>query len=503
MRARSTRLLTGRVTSIPATARLDADTGKYVYNGDLRAEVEADAVRRLHAGLLAGIADADDQCRPPLGPAHAVHAGDAGRSRRRRSRTCAASRASASGPGGRRLQHLQARHADRCSRFRPYDLFEPGDARLQHELDGTSDRTSASRGGRTSQSGFLRTLLGDPEQATLRAGYSLTYNQERIDRFTVNAGDNPGGTLNVVRNTTTGFPLVLPGETAPVLFRERNRLGPPTFPEAPEYPISGTTANNVEHLPGRTCATRGCIRIRSASSAPSARTWPSKCATSATRTCYHVGRGELERAEHRRERLPRRVPPRPGEPAVRISRRAADSRATRPARSPIAASARGTQPLPIHLAYLSGRRRRGQRRRRTRTRTFTNAAFLARFSAARAERDRARRSAIDTAANRALAADAGLPINFFMMNPPRRRHVHRRGPRLHQVQQPAGRTASPSVARTARGRQLHLRHPQGRRRTSRSTSTGWKSTTPTSRTRSRRTGSTRCRSAAAAASAPT
>ncbi len=80
------------------------------------------------------------------------------------------------------------------------------------------------------QDGFLRTLLGDPEQATMRAGYAMSYNQERIDRFTANAGNNPGGTINVTRNLTTGFPLVLPGESYPVLFSQRSRLGPPPFP---------------------------------------------------------------------------------------------------------------------------------------------------------------------------------------------------------------------------------------------------------------------------------
>ena len=61
------------------------------------------------------------------------------------------------------------------------------------------------------QSGWLKALLGDPEQAIVRAGYALSYNQERIDRFTANAGTNPGGTLGVTRDLGTGYPLVLPG----------------------------------------------------------------------------------------------------------------------------------------------------------------------------------------------------------------------------------------------------------------------------------------------------
>ena len=87
------------------------------------------------------------------------------------------------------------------------------------------------------QDGFLRTLLGDPDQATVRAGYSIAFNRERMDRFTGLYGGNVGGTLNANRNAGTGFSLVLPGESWPLLLRETNRLGPPAFPTSPNYPI--------------------------------------------------------------------------------------------------------------------------------------------------------------------------------------------------------------------------------------------------------------------------
>jgi len=50
------------------------------------------------------------------------------------------------------------------------------------------------------QTGWLRTLLGDPEQATVRGGYSMTYGFERMDRFTGLYGGNPGGTTVATRN---------------------------------------------------------------------------------------------------------------------------------------------------------------------------------------------------------------------------------------------------------------------------------------------------------------
>ena len=68
------------------------------------------------------------------------------------------------------------------------------------------------------ESGWLRTLLGDPEQATLRGGYSEAFERQGIGGFTGIYGPNPGSTLSLTRNASTG--LVGPGESWPVLLRE-------------------------------------------------------------------------------------------------------------------------------------------------------------------------------------------------------------------------------------------------------------------------------------------
>ena len=61
------------------------------------------------------------------------------------------------------------------------------------------------------QDGFLRSLFGDPEVATLSAGYSRSYNRERVDRFLNVYSGNPGQTTPATRGTgTNNFPLVLP-----------------------------------------------------------------------------------------------------------------------------------------------------------------------------------------------------------------------------------------------------------------------------------------------------
>jgi hypothetical protein len=74
----------------------------------------------------------------------------------------------------------------------------------------------------------------------------MSFNRERIDRFTAVYSSNPGGTTAATRSTgSTSFPLVLPGETWPLLFRETNRLGPPNHVTDPSFPIVATTGSDV------------------------------------------------------------------------------------------------------------------------------------------------------------------------------------------------------------------------------------------------------------------
>ena len=68
------------------------------------------------------------------------------------------------------------------------------------------------------QSGFLRTLLGDPNQATLRAGYSEAYERQGLTRFTDLYGGNRGASISLSRDANTG--LVPAGQTWPVLLSQ-------------------------------------------------------------------------------------------------------------------------------------------------------------------------------------------------------------------------------------------------------------------------------------------
>jgi hypothetical protein len=72
------------------------------------------------------------------------------------------------------------------------------------------------------QSGWLRTLLGEPEQATLRAGWSVAYERQGMSTFTGVFGNNPGSTLTLNRDVNTG--LVPAGESWAVELRDNERL---------------------------------------------------------------------------------------------------------------------------------------------------------------------------------------------------------------------------------------------------------------------------------------
>jgi hypothetical protein len=97
------------------------------------------------------------------------------------------------------------------------------------------------------QGGVLRSLLGDPAQATIRAGFSVAYNRNGLSDLMTPFANNQGSTITTTRNATNGN-LVLPGQSWPVLLRERDRLGPPSFPETPAYPVLSTIATRMDVL---------------------------------------------------------------------------------------------------------------------------------------------------------------------------------------------------------------------------------------------------------------
>jgi len=235
-------LLTGRVSAINATGRLDASTGRYVYNGSLEQKAKMNSFNffvqdswRLTptVTLNAGLRYEVQLPFTPITPTYSTSD---------LATLCGISGVG-SGPGGRECNLFQPGTLAGQGVVGAYQPFNPGDKAYNTDWNNLAPNVGLAWRPNV-QDGVMRAILGDPEQATVRAGYAVSYNLERFDRFTGIFGGNPGGTVNANRNVNNGN-LVLPGETWPLLLRDQSRLGPPTMPDGPSYPILPTTANNV------------------------------------------------------------------------------------------------------------------------------------------------------------------------------------------------------------------------------------------------------------------
>ena len=237
-------LLTGRVTSLPGTLRLNEAGTEYVYNGHIIQRERMDEYSffaqdqwrwKPNLTVTAGLRY---ELQYPMVPTNGVF-----------TTTGIEDLCGPSGEG----QGVGGRF---CNLFNPGSVLNPNVApefvryeanNKGYSVDYNNIAPNVGVSWRPNvQSGFMRTLLGDPEVATVSSGFSRSYNRERFDRFTAVYGGNPGATLAATRGTgANNFPLVPPGESWPILLRETNRLGPPAFNPEPVLPIPATTANNL------------------------------------------------------------------------------------------------------------------------------------------------------------------------------------------------------------------------------------------------------------------
>ena len=85
------------------------------------------------------------------------------------------------------------------------------------------------------KSPWLQKLLST--DAVVRAGYSLSYVREGMNAVDSLFNANPGGTITATRSMALGN-LVPTSTQLPVLLRQKDRLGAPAYPEQPNYPLS-------------------------------------------------------------------------------------------------------------------------------------------------------------------------------------------------------------------------------------------------------------------------
>jgi hypothetical protein len=97
--------------------------------------------------------------------------------------------------------------------------------------------------------GFLGRLLGSSGQTVLRGGYSIAYNRPGTNMILTMFDSNTGLYVDATRSATLGNLVTGTGtDVLPVLFRDKGRLSAPSFPSAPSYPMSGNISQSMNNF---------------------------------------------------------------------------------------------------------------------------------------------------------------------------------------------------------------------------------------------------------------
>lgn len=234
-------VLTGRITQIAGNARIDEASGKYVYQGS--------ATQR--GTMLESDFFVQDQwrLRPNLTINYGVRYVLQGAFQAANSLYSFATVADAFGVSG--LSGTcdgDEPTASTCNIFKPGTL--PGTKGVYQQLtkgtkayDLDMNNIAPSIGINwtpSSDSGFLKRVMGDPGQFSIRGGWSRSFNRNGLSDFTGVYNGNPGILTSVTKNETNGNL-----GANPVLLRNDSQIGPAAFPESPVYPIATTTANSI------------------------------------------------------------------------------------------------------------------------------------------------------------------------------------------------------------------------------------------------------------------
>jgi hypothetical protein len=268
------------------------------------------------------------------------------------------------------------------------------------------------------QSGWLRALLGDPDQATLRGGYSVAYERQGMGRFTGQFGPNPGSVLSLTRNVSTGLGQ---GSDAPwpVLLRQANRLYNAPFPETPSFPIQArpNRADSIEGFaPDIVIAsarswTVGFQRALSRDTAMEIRYVATRGVDQWSELNYNE-RNVIENGFFEEFKLA-------------MANLKANNGSGIPSRAGSFAyfgQGSGTNPLPIYLAYLNGSRNANDPAAYTGgSNTWTNSTLAQRLVGTNPNLNSGTANAVidldGTLSRRQNALAAGLAPNFFVVNP--------------------------------------------------------------------------------------
>ncbi len=225
-------MMTARVTSISASAILNETTNQYEYNGP--------RVRRSHQREMGIFAQDSWRVKPNLTLNYGL------RWELQRPWTplnngfAWASPAEVWGPSGVN------------SLFKPgatggvpsvVNLFNPGDPAYKPDYKTVSP-TFGFAWTPGAREGILGRILGGGAQTVLRGGFSVAYNRWSISTYVTPFGGNPGGTITASRSQNLGN-LIVGNMSYPVLYRDKSLIGPPEFAKEPQYPLTPAITNSI------------------------------------------------------------------------------------------------------------------------------------------------------------------------------------------------------------------------------------------------------------------
>ena len=261
--------------------------------------------------------------------------------------------------------------------------------------------------------GILHRLMGQDGDTVFFASYAMAYERLDMNTYTTVLSDNPGVSLAVNRNTTLNT-LNNDGLGFPVLFRDRNRLGPAPFPQAQQYPMS-PQITDIVHIFNPNLST------------PYAQTWTGgirRKLTSdlglevryvGTRHLQGLGTFDLNEPNIVENGFLKEF----RQAQANLQANVAAGRGSTFAYTGVA----GTAPLPIYLAYFSGlpSSRGGDTGAYTSgswsDTNFTNPLAIYNPAPFTPAGTNASTGLDGDPVRRANALAAGLPVNFFRLNP--------------------------------------------------------------------------------------
>ena len=418
-------LLTGRVRSITGQAALDEDTNQYVafgprrragnmneYSGFVQDSWRVTPTLTLNAGVRWDV-------QMPFAPSNDVMTA-----------ASLADMCGVSGVGDGSIYKACNFYAPGARGGKVPEFNQLTKGSLGYQTDWNNIAPNIGVAWRPNQeSGFWRAVLGDPDMATIRGGYSVAYERQGLGVFTGIFGPNPGSTLSLTRDVSTG--LVGPGESWPVLLREPSRLYNASFPATPTFPIA-IRPNRADAI----TAIHPDIEVAAA------RTWTVSLQRAITKdTAFEVryvgtrGVNQWSDLNYNERNVIENGFLDEFKLAMKNLQANNAAGGTRLGSFAYFGAGSGTNPLPIYLAYLNGRRDADNAAAYTGgTATWTNATLAGRLvatnpnpnfvsattvsaSAATIRNSNAAGDLDNNLTFRQNAIAAGLPANFFVVNP--------------------------------------------------------------------------------------